>query len=164
MTTSELLRDLELERAGAGVLRRYQRFVDAKDLDALADLVTDDVLLRRRDEEWTGREAFLALYRRFAGSDVTIAQHMATNVEVTALPAGADESRLRVDSCFLAITLHDSGEARLMWGRYSDDAVLREGRWLLAAKRIALARTAVVDESALVSPDLDSFGPRASLG
>ena len=47
-----------------------------------------------------------------------------------------------------------------MWGRYSDDVVRRGERWLVSAKRIALVRTALVDEAALVSPELDSFGPR----
>ena len=162
MTSTELLRTLELRCAGEDVLHRYQRHVDAQDLEALAALVTDDVVLRRRGEESTGREAFLDLYRRFAGSDVTTAQHMATNVQVEEQPAGADDARLRVDSCFLAITTHGSGEARWMWGRYSDDVVLRGGRWLLAAKRIALVRTAVVEESALVSPEVDSFALRTS--
>jgi ketosteroid isomerase-like protein len=164
MTTTppatDVLRSLELERAGREVLHRYQRLVDAKDLDALADLVTDDVLLVRHDGERSGREAFLDLYRRFAESDVTTAQHMASNVEVSELEAGADDVRLRVDSCFLAITTHESGEARMMWGRYSDDVVRRGEQWLVAAKRIALLRTALVDEAALVSPHVDSFGPR----
>lgn len=166
MPSTELLRTLELRCAGEDVLHRYQRHVDARDLDALAALVTDDVVLERRGEESRGREAFLDLYRRFAGSDVVTAQHMATNVQVEELPAGppagTDDERLRVDSCFLAITTHGSGEARWMWGRYRDDVVLRGGRWLLAAKRIALVRTAVVEESALVSPEVDSFALRTS--
>lgn len=160
MTTTDVLRTLELERAGKEVLHRYQRLVDAKDLDGLADLVTDDVVLSRHDGERQGREVFLDLYRRFAESDVTTAQHMASNVEVVELDPGDDDVRLRVDSCFLAITTHVSGEARLMWGRYSDDVVRRGERWLVAAKRIALLRTALVDEDSLVSPHVDSFGPR----
>jgi ketosteroid isomerase-like protein len=160
MTTTDVLRDLALQRAGKDVLHRYQRLVDAKDIDGLADLVTDDVLLRRQDGERRGREAFLDLYRRFAESDVRVAQHMATNVEVAELDAGEDDVRLRVDSCFLAITTHETGEARLMWGRYSDDVVRRGDRWFVDAKRIALVRTAFVEAGALAAPDMDSFGPR----
>ncbi len=161
MTTTDVLRELELQRAGKAVLLRYQRLVDAKDLGGLADLVTDDVLLRRQDGERHGREAFLDLYRRFAESDVTVAQHMVTNLEVSELDATSeDDERLRVDSCFLAITTHESGEARLMWGRYSDDVVRRGERWLVGAKRIVLVRTAFVEAAALASPDMDSFGPR----
>lgn len=163
MPTTELLHRVAVHHAGESVLHRYQRLVDAKDLDGLADLVTDDVLLLRRGTRGQGRADFLALYRRFAESDVVTAQHMASNVQVTELDPGADATRLQVDSCFLAITTHTSGEARMMWGRYRDDVVERDGAWRLAAKRIDLLRTALVDESALVPPDLDSFGPRASL-
>jgi ketosteroid isomerase-like protein len=160
MTSNDLLRTLELQRAGEDVLHRYQRLVDTKDLDGLADLVTDDVLLRRRGEETRGREAFLDLYRRFASSDVTTAQHMASNVEVTPSSSAGGQDVLRVDSCFLALTTHESGEARAMWGRYRDDVVRVEDRWLIAAKRITLLRTAFVEASALAPPDMDSFGPR----
>jgi ketosteroid isomerase-like protein len=160
MSSTDLLRTLELQRAAEDVTHRYQRLVDAKDLDGLAHLVTDDVVLRRQDGERHGREQFLDLYRRFADSDVEVAQHMVTNVQVTELDPDEGNLRLQVDSCFLAITTHTSGEARLMWGRYCDDLVPREGRWLLSAKRIALVRTAYVEESALADPALDSFGPR----
>ncbi|MDP3968293.1 MAG: nuclear transport factor 2 family protein [Nocardioides sp.] len=160
MTSNDLLRTLELKRAAEDVTYRYQRLVDAKDLDGLAALVTDDVVLRRQDGEQRGRDAFLDLYRRFADSDVEVAQHMVTNVQVTELDPDTEDQRLQVDSCFLAITTHASGEARLMWGRYCDDVVRRADRWLLAAKRITLVRTAYVEESALASPDADSFGPR----
>lgn len=152
-------RDLELQHAGEQVLFAYQRLVDAKDLNGLARLVTDDVLLERRGVEHLGREPFLDLYRRFASSDVQVALHTAGNVEVREIGTDADDVRLRVDSAFLALTTHATGEARLMWGRYRDDVVHRDGRWALAAKRISLVRTAVVAPDALVSPDADSFGP-----
>lgn len=158
MTDADVLRRLEARRTGQQVLHRYQRLVDAKDIGGLGALVTDDVLLRRQDGDRHGREKFLDLYRRFAESDVVTAQHMASNVEVTEIGGDA----LQVDSCFLAITTHESGEARLMWGRYSDDVVRSGGHWLIAAKRITLVRTAFIEESALAAPSMDSFGPRGS--
>lgn len=161
MTSTDLLRSLELQRAAEDVVHRYQRLVDAKDLDGLAALVTDDVVLRRQDGERRGREEFLDLYRRFVASDVEVAQHMVTNVQVTELDAGEEGARLQVDSAFLAITTHASGEARLMWGRYRDELVRRDDRWLLAAKHISLVRTAFIEESALAPPETDSFGPRS---
>lgn len=162
MTSTDVLRTLEFRHAGEQSLLQYQRLVDAKDLDGLAAMVTDDVLIRRQSSEQRGREHFLALYRRFAESDVVRAQHMASNIGVAELEPAADEVRLQVDSTFLAITTHRSGEARQMWGRYRDDVVLRDGRWLLAAKRIDLVGTAFVEESALASTSVDSFGPRTA--
>ncbi|WP_114424364.1 nuclear transport factor 2 family protein [Nocardioides houyundeii] len=157
--TDDLLRSLVLQREGERLLHTYQRLVDARDVQGLADLVTDDVLLSRQGEEQRGREAFVDLYRRFAASDVDVAQHMATNVEVTELGTGG-EGPVRIDSCFWVITTHRSGEARQVWGRYSDDMVRVDGRWLLSAKRIALVRTAFVEPSALAPADMTSFGPR----
>lgn len=162
MRITDPQRAMERHHAGEQLLLRYQRLVDAKDVDGLAGLVTDDVLLRRRGTQERGREAFLDLYRRFAASDVITAQHMASNVEVSDLDAGADDVRIRVDACFLAITTHGTGEGRIMWGRYCDDMVSRDGDWLIDAKRIDLIRTAFVEESALASPAPDSFGPRAA--
>jgi ketosteroid isomerase-like protein len=163
MTSADVLRSLSLQRDGERLLHTYQRLVDAKDVEGLGDLVTDDVLLSRQDGESRGREAFVDLYRRFAASDVDVAQHMATNVEVTELgPETGMESEgpVRIDSCFWVITTHASGEARQVWGRYSDDMVRVGERWLLSAKRITVVRTAFVEASALAPVAMTSFGPR----
>ncbi|WP_435741984.1 nuclear transport factor 2 family protein [Nocardioides sp. SYSU DS0663] len=160
-TSDDLLRSLELQRAGEVVLHRYQRLVDQKDLDGLAASVSDDVVIQRQGgEAWHGRGRFRDFYRRFTESDVVVAHHMVTNLQVTDLrPDGAPDS-IRIDSCFLAITTHESGEARMMWGRYCDDAVRSDDSWLMSAKRIALVRTAFIEESALAPADMVSFAPR----
>ena len=155
-------RTLDLHHVGQQNLVRYQRLVDEKDLDGLSELVTDDVLLVRAGTEQVGREHFLDLYRRFAASDVDIAQHMASNIEVREIDPGADDVRIEVASAFVAFMTHTTGEARMIWGRYRDDVVLREGRWLLAAKRIALVRTHVMDPESMIAPVGDSFGSRAT--
>lgn len=155
----QALRSLVLQHEGEALVRRYQRLVDAKDIEALADIITDDVIIDRvQDGERRGREAFLDLYRRFAASDVEVAQHMVTNVEV----AQEQPDTAKVDSCFLALTTHGSGEARAIWGRYHDGMVHDGSRWLLSAKRISVVRTAFIEPSALASPLMDSFGRRTS--
>ncbi|HTW18267.1 MAG TPA: nuclear transport factor 2 family protein [Nocardioides sp.] len=155
---AQLLAELERQHAAQALLHEYQRLVDAKDIDGLAEIVVPDVVLARQDGESRGAEQFLNLYRKFAASDVQVAHHMVTNVEARELPADGDARVVRVDSCFLAITTHASGEARFVWGRYSDDMVRTAERWKIAAKRIAVVRTAFVDSLAPLA--MNSFGPR----
>jgi ketosteroid isomerase-like protein len=151
----ELLHRLEVDSAAADLMHRYQALVDAKDVDGLAALVTDDVELVRVQGNRKGREAFLDLYRDFAASDVELAQHMLTNLRVSPLEGG----RYQVDACFWVITTHRTGEARQVWGRYRNDIVRVDGRWRFAAKRISVGGIAVVPPDALLSADVTSFGP-----
>lgn len=155
-----LLHELEVRAAAADLTYRYQRFVDTKDLEGLASIVIDDVELQRRQGGGRGRHAFLDLYRGFVASDVDVAQHMATNIMVSPL----SEGRYRIDSSFFVITTHTSGDARMIWGRYSDDMVQEGEDWLYAAKRIDVLRTALIPEDSLVSGDVTSFGPMGSAG
>ncbi|MFO7191080.1 nuclear transport factor 2 family protein [Thermocrispum sp.] len=150
-----LLKRLEVFHAAAELMHRYQALVDAKDVDGLACLVTDDVELVRVQGNRKGREAFLDLYREFAASDVELAQHMLTNLQVS--PLGGE--RYQVDACFWVITTHRTGEARQVWGRYRNDIVQADGEWRIAAKRISVTGIAIVPEDALVPADVTSFGP-----
>lgn len=150
-----LLRRLEVESAAADLMYRYQALVDAKDVEALGDLVTDDVELVRAQGDGRGREAFLDLYREFAASDVQLAQHMLTNLRVSPL----EGDRHQVDACFWVITTHATGEARQVWGRYRNDVVQVDGEWRLAAKRISITGIAVVPPEALLPTGTTSFGP-----
>ncbi|MFW0795864.1 nuclear transport factor 2 family protein [Gordonia sp. CPCC 205515] len=140
--------------AATSLLYEYQSLVDAKDIDGLARIVHPDVELTRYDGTSTGRAAFLDLYRRFAASDVQVAQHMATNVVATS----NDDGTVDVRSAFIAITTHAAGGARQIWGRYHDTMTQRNGRWVLTAKRIAVARTALFDEHMLAPINIDTFG------
>lgn len=150
-----LLRRLEVESAAANLMYRYQALVDAKDVEALGALATDDIELSRAQGDGRGREAFQDLYRAFAASDVDVAQHMITNLLVT--PLG--EERYQVDATFWVVTTHAAGGARQVWGRYRNDIVEVGGEWRLAAKRIRVARVALVPEESLLPRDHSSFGP-----
>lgn len=150
-----LLRRLEVESAAAELMHRYQALVDAKDVEGLGALVTDDVELVRAQGNGKGRQDFLDLYRAFAASDVEVAQHMLTNLRVS--PLGDD--RHQVDACFWVITTHRTGEARQVWGRYRNDIVPVDSEWRLAAKRISISGIAVVPEEALLPTGVTSFGP-----
>lgn len=148
--------DPRIQLAAERLLYRYQLLVDQKDLDGLAEILTDDAVLVRQDGRRTGREAVLDLYRQFAASDVEIANHMATNVLVAPLELG----RWQVDSSFLAFTIHASREARMTWGRYRDVMVQADDRWLLASKHIAISRTVELDAAMTFDPTLNSFADK----
>ena len=150
-----LLRRLEVESAAANLMYRYQALVDAKDVEGLAEIITDDVELDRAQGRGEGREDFLDLYRAFAASDVELAHHMVTNLQVS--PLG--DERYQVDATFWVVTTHRSGEARQVWGRYRNDIVEVDGQWRIAAKRLRVKRVAVVPEGALLPVDHNSFGP-----
>lgn len=157
MTDTDTLAELLLQHEAQGVLHTYTRLVDNKDLDGLAAIAHPDVVLERADGRREGRAHFVDLYRQFAASDVLDSQHMVTNVTARRLDSGT----VRVDAAFLAITTHPDG-ARLTWGRYEDDLALLEGRLVLAAKRIRVVRTALMDEAMLAPVNRDSFGPMPS--
>ncbi|WP_132992131.1 nuclear transport factor 2 family protein [Gordonia zhaorongruii] len=152
--TDDLSEHIALQYAASALLHEYQALVDAKDIGGLAGIIHPDVELTRHDGTTMGAQAFLDLYRRFAASDVDVAQHMSSNVVARRGDGGAVD----VDSCFLAITTHDAGGARIIWGRYRDSMVEHSGRWKLAAKRISVVRTALVDESSLAPVNIDTFG------
>jgi ketosteroid isomerase-like protein len=142
---------------GQKVLDTYTRRVDAKDLEGLAQIAHPDIVLVRNADggrERRGREAFLDLYRDFAGSDVQASQHMTNNVEVEALADGS----LSVKARFVAITTHPDG-ARMTWGRYDDEIAEVDGTWVFTAKRIAVTRTAMLGEHMLAPVDASSFDP-----
>lgn len=138
------------------LLTTYTRMVDARDLAGLARIAHPDIVLERSadDAPRHGREAFLDLYRAFAGSDVRDSQHMTTNVVTTAREDGS----LAVAACFVAITTHPDG-ARIAWGRYDDEIAEHDDAWVFTAKRISVTRTALVGEDQLAPLRASSFDP-----
>lgn len=154
MADPESLDELLLHRAGEQLLIEYQELVDARDIDGLAGIIDPDVELTRHDGTVHGAQAFLDLYRRFAAGDITISHHMATNVQVEP----GDDGSAVVRSKFLALTTHGTGEARQIWGRYTDRIAHRDGRWRLLSKRIDVAAMAVLAPDMIAPGGIDTFG------
>ncbi|GAA3952269.1 nuclear transport factor 2 family protein [Gordonia caeni] len=154
MADPEDLEELMLHRAGERLLIEYQELVDARDIDGLAGIIDPDVELTRHDGTVYGAQAFLDLYRRFAAEDITVAHHMATNIQVSR----RDDGSAVVHSKFLALTTHGTGEARQIWGRYTDRIARRDGRWRLLSKRIDVSSMAVLDPQMLAPGGIDTFG------
>lgn len=154
-TTTTELNQLVLQHEAEQLLYAYQDRVDHKDLTGLEEVFHPDAVLERQDGPRNGRDAVIDLYRAFAASDVKNAQHNGYNVRVSETDT---EGVLRVDSCFLAITTHESGGARYVWGRYRDDMVQYEGRWVYLVKRILIGRTLLIGEDQLAPLARDSFG------
>lgn len=154
MADPEDLDELILHRAGERLLIEYQELVDARDIDGLAGLIDSEVELTRHDGTVYGAQAFLDLYRRFAAEDIVVSHHMATNLQVSR----RDDGSALVESKFLALTTHGTGEARQIWGRYTDRIACRDGHWRLLSKRIDVSAMAVLDPEMLAPGGIDTFG------
>jgi NAD(P)-dependent dehydrogenase (short-subunit alcohol dehydrogenase family)/3-phenylpropionate/cinnamic acid dioxygenase small subunit len=118
----------------AEVLHRYARAVDERDLDTLAALVTDDVLMTRVDGVRQGRERFLDVYREFGGQDMEGSQHSVTNVLV------AEEDGETVVRAYFTALMFDRAGTRMVVGRYRDSLVRADAGLRICHKRISVAR------------------------
>lgn len=135
------------------LITKYTRLVDAKDFESLGAIAHPNItLVRKGNETSQGRQAFVDLYKGFAASEVIDSQHMTTNLQVSEQADGS----LSVTAPFVAITTHPEG-ARYTWGRYDDEMAEHNGEWVLTAKRIAITRTAIVDEHMLAPQGASSF-------
>ncbi|WP_328854404.1 nuclear transport factor 2 family protein [Microbispora hainanensis] len=131
--------DPDLSARVAQLLYAYARAVDEGDVDALGELIADDVAITRVDGTHTGREPFLDVYRAFRDSPTLGSKHMITNVR--AYPE--DGGLVRAEAYFQAVMFDPDG-TRFVIGRYSDS--LREvgGELRFAHKRIMVERVAAV--------------------
>jgi uncharacterized protein (TIGR02246 family) len=127
--------DAELSGRAAQFLYAYARAVDEGDLETLAAIAADDVLLTRVDGTRQGRDAFLALYRAFRDSPVLGSKHVITNVQ--AFREDGDLVRVRA---YFEATMFDPDGTRLVIGQYAD--TLREDGdgFRYVHKRIAVER------------------------
>lgn len=114
---------------------RYAKAVDDGDLDALRDLVTDDVGVSRGEHptEW-GVEAFLDVYRAHNALRIPVCRHVVTNVR-----AEWDGGRVRTNAYFQA-TMFETDSTRVITGSYADDQLPIQGELRIAHKRIQVAR------------------------
>jgi uncharacterized protein (TIGR02246 family) len=127
--------DATLSGRAAQFLYTYARAVDEGDLETLAAIAADDVLLTRVDGTKRGRDAFLALYRAFRDSPVLGSKHVVTNVQAFR----EDGDLVRVKAYFAA-TMFDPDGTRLVIGQYSDTLRDTGDDFRYVHKRIAVER------------------------
>jgi hypothetical protein len=114
-----------------GLLQRYARAVDARDLDALSELFRPDAVLvgargTQTFEEWLetmrGPRAF------------PTSMHVLGDPLIT-LGGNGTEATLDTYAVVYQLSDPDSGRGDLTLGiNYRDDAVLEEGRWRIARR------------------------------
>ncbi len=112
----------------------YAAAVDLGDLEALADLVVDDVVLQRPGAVQQGREAFLDVYRGHVAQGIPLCQHAVTNVRAVAQDEGV------VTTAYFRAFFFDQDGTRLVVGRYDDLLVERSGRLRAARKSNVVQR------------------------
>lgn len=109
----------------------YAAAVDAHDLDALRSLVTEDVVTTRVGEVRHGVEAFLDVFRQHGATGSDPVFHQVTNVRAVR----GDDGVVTTSAYFCATTL-GVDETRQAYGHYSDEHVVRDGRYLIAHKHM----------------------------
>jgi ketosteroid isomerase-like protein len=113
---------------------RYARAFDEDDLDTLATCFTEDAELF--SFEWIhGRDAIraaLAARREMRAQQRQLPRHIHTNIAIE--PRGEDE--LHVHSLFSLAITSAAGVVIEVTGTYDDTVVRRDGRWLIARRRI----------------------------
>jgi ketosteroid isomerase-like protein len=127
--------DSELSARAAQVLYAYARGVDDGDLEALGDLVSDDVKVSRAEGELKGRDEFVGLYRAFRDSPVQASQHTIANVT-----AFRESPQLVRALAYFTAIMYDPDGCRLITGRYSDTLREDADRLVLVHKRIQILR------------------------
>ena len=111
-------------------LARYALALDATDVGALVDLLTEGVRLTRGAEESEGIDAFIEAYRPFLESRLLGSRHMVTNIIVDETGPGCATVRSRFEASMFAET-----QTRRIIGSYIDDLILSDGVWLFQHKR-----------------------------
>jgi hypothetical protein len=113
----------------------YAEAVDGNDLDALRDLVTDDVRITRGGvEEPGGVEAFLDIYRSHIALGITVCQHAVTNV--VARPNG-DVIDTRA---YFQARLFEEHRTRVLVGEYADVHAALDGDLKIVHKAILVRK------------------------
>jgi hypothetical protein len=111
-------------------LHRYAEAVDSRDPAQITSVLAAGVLLTRGEVVTEGVEAFVEAYRPFLEADILASRHVVLNPIVES--SGPDAATVR--SCFQATTF-TTGATRQVFGRYVDDVVRVDGRWLVSHKR-----------------------------
>ena len=106
----------------------------------LADLFTEDAVLRNPAGVLSGRQAIESYYAAFYADDVKFSRHHAVNQVVTILEPGA----ARHEAYFIAM-IGRHGESAVVFGRYEDLVVKQEGVWRFKDKLNDVVGTAPLE-------------------
>lgn len=136
-TLEERVQELEDRAAIGELIARYGFRIDDRDIDAVADLFTEDATLRSSDgtQNAVGRDAVLAnLHARFAVLGPS--NHYTHDREIRFDPDDPDRATGRVIS---HAEMSRRGEARVVCIRYHDEyRRSADGRWRFRSRVLSL--------------------------
>ena len=108
-------------------VHRYCWAYDRRDADALADLITDDIVIRS-GEEFTGAPAALAFWRH-TWTRTEASRHHVTNMVISL--DGVDGAV--AESYFTSVVVM-AGQSKLVFGSYRDRLVFDGSAWRFREK------------------------------
>jgi uncharacterized protein (TIGR02246 family) len=119
------LANLEAKDEVRAFIASYCTIIDRIDeVGDLADLFTEDAVLRNPAGVLSGREAIQSYYAAFYADGVKFSRHHAVNQVITILEPGA----ARHEAYFIAM-IGRRGESTVVFGRYEDLVVKQDGVW-----------------------------------
>lgn len=118
------------ELAVRTTLARYCHRCDDGDFTGLAELFTPDGVFNYAGRTCTGRAAIVEFFQGSQARPEQRGKHLTANIAVE--PAGDD--RVRVASDFLFLRRDGSRLVPAITGRYDDELVRVDGRWLFARR------------------------------
>jgi hypothetical protein len=120
---------LEQQAAAHALTVRYAKALDEVNLEALADLFTEDAVLDIPDHTYTGREAVMGFFREALTADQKLERrHFITNHEY-------DDAGLRT---YFFYTFRGPSTSLIGWGQYVDQIVTDAGITRFRAKSIVV--------------------------
>ena len=129
--------ELEARESIRDLVARYNANGDAGRLDAVLELFAEDAVLEVPGETLQGRTAIRAFMERVAsGADrkpIRLLRHFTATHQIDV--ESGDTARGR---CYYQVLTEDGLDH---WGRYVDEYVKREDRWLFASRKASVDGT-----------------------
>ena len=127
--------ELQMREAVRDLVARYNANADSGRFDQVISLFAVDAVLQLEDEALEGRDAIAALLERTRQRVATASpgrrthlRHFTATLQIDVIDADHAAGR-----CYFQVLMPHGLDH---WGRYIDDYVRLDGRWLFAARRV----------------------------
>jgi uncharacterized protein (TIGR02246 family) len=151
---AERLAVLEAKEEIRAFIAQYCALNDAlTEVDALVRLFAEDAVMRNPAGVHEGRDAIHTYYRNFFDTGTLFARHHVVNQVITIVEPG----RARHDAYFIAMLGRDA-QSKIVYGRYADTLVKRDGRWQFVEKV-----NDIVAPTTLQAGWAEGFGPHVPI-
>jgi len=133
MSVDDRLAGLETAENVRGLLAAYANACVQRDVDALASIMHDGVVLTVGDDAWRGKEEVLGFFRQHWASSDAWQRHFVTNISFEVL----ERNRAEVTAYLLHVSV-DGDCPQFACGSYRDTFTRHDGTLLLRELDIAL--------------------------